>query len=160
MLYIVLKLIHVSAVILFLGNIITGLFWKAQADRTKNLQVIAHTLEGIVRSDRWFTIPGVVVITLAGVGAALQGRYPILGTGWILWSIIAFTASGLAFSLRVAPLQGTMASYARKGFANGQFDWAHYHALSRCWEIWGLVSTLTPVIAVALMVIKPSLPAF
>lgn len=35
--YHILKLIHVAAVIIFLGNIITGLFWKAHADRTKDV---------------------------------------------------------------------------------------------------------------------------
>jgi uncharacterized membrane protein len=55
MFYLGLKLFHIAAVILFLGNIITGLYWKAHADRTRNPQVIAHTFEGIICSDRWFT---------------------------------------------------------------------------------------------------------
>ena len=56
--YLIWKLIHVTAVILFLGNIITGLFWKAHADRSRDVRFIAHTMEGIIRADRWFTIPG------------------------------------------------------------------------------------------------------
>src|SRR6267378_2324427 len=79
--YQLLKLIHLVAVIIFLGNIITGLFWKAHADRTRDLRFIAHTMHGIVRADRWFTIPGVVAITLAGIFTAIQSGLPILGTG-------------------------------------------------------------------------------
>ncbi len=96
--YLIFKLIHVSAVILFLGNIITGLFWKAHADRTRDPRMMANTLQGIIRSDRWFTIPGVIVITLGGFAAAIHGSIPILGTGWILWSIVLFSLSGFAFS--------------------------------------------------------------
>jgi uncharacterized membrane protein len=158
--YLLFKLIHIVAVILFLGNIITGLFWKAHADRTRSLQVIAHTFEGIIRTDRWFTLPSIAVIIVAGVGTALVGRIPILGTGWILWSIVLFSISGLAFSFRVAPLQDRLATLARAGVESNQFDWDRYHALSRNWELWGLFAILTPMAAVVLMVLKPGLPAF
>ena len=158
--YLGLKLFHIAAVILFLGNIITGLFWKAHADRTGNPQVIAHTFEGIIRSDRWFTIPGAVAIILGGLGAAIVGGIPILSTGWILWSIVLFSLSGLAFSFRVAPAQTKLAVLARAGMESGQLDLVRYHALSRSWEVWGLFALLTPVAAVALMVFKPVLPAF
>jgi len=157
--YLFLKLLHIIAVIMFLGNIITGLFWKFQADRTNDPRIIAHVFGGIIRSDRWFTIPGVVLILLAGVGAAIIGHFSILGTGWILWSIILFSISGLVFSLRVAPLQVRIASMAHAAMGTDQMDWDLYHKLSRSWEFWGLVALLTPVVAVILMVLKPNLPA-
>lgn len=158
--YLIFKFFHIAAVILFLGNIITGLFWKAHADRTRDPRVIEHTLLGIIRSDRWFTIPGVIAILIGGFGAAIVAQIPILGTGWILWSIVLFILSGLAFSFRVAPLQTQLAALAQAGVESGQFDWARYHSLSRTWELWGLFALLTPVAAVVLMVLKPTLPAF
>jgi uncharacterized membrane protein len=151
--YLLLKLIHVVAVILFLGNIITGLFWKAHADRTKDLRFIAHTMDGIIRADRWFTIPGVVLITAAGFLAAIQARMPLIGTGWILWSIIAFSASGIAFAWKVAPLQKQLFNLTN-GADGAAFDWAAYRAKSLAWELWGLFATLTPVAAVVMMVLK------
>lgn len=159
MLYLFLKLLHIIAVILFLGNIITGLFWKFHADRTNDPRIIMHAFEGIIRSDRWFTIPGVVVIILAGVGAAIIGRFPILGTGWIFWSIVLFAISGLAFSYKIAPLQVRIVNLARAGMKTEQMDWHLYHTLSRSWELWGWVALLTPIAAVVLMVLKPNLPA-
>src|SRR5216117_3463147 len=152
-LYQLLKLIHVAAVIIFLGNIITGLFWKAHADRTRDVKFIAHTMDGIIRADRWFTIPGVIVITVAGILAAIRAGLPLLHTGWILWSIIAFSASGIAFAWRVAPLQKEILALARA--ADGAaFDWAIYKSKSLRWELWGLFATLMPMIAVVLMVIQ------
>ncbi|MGH9260817.1 MAG: DUF2269 family protein, partial [Acidimicrobiales bacterium] len=142
--YLWLKLLHIAAVILFLGNIITGLFWKLHADRARDARILAHTFDGIIRSDRWFTIPGVVLIVAGGVAAAIVGRMPLLGTGWILWSIVLFTISGVVFVLRVAPLQVELRALAQAGAEQGSFDWARYHRLARTWEIWGAVALVTP----------------
>lgn len=159
MLYLALKLVHIVAVVLFLGNITTGAFWKAHADRTGDPRIIRHTLEGIIRSDRWFTVPGVVVILLGGFGAAGVARLPLLGTGWIFWSLVLFTISGVAFMSRVVPLQKRMARLAADASASGGFDWATYRAWSRGWAVWGAVATLAPFAAMGLMVFKPALPA-
>jgi len=102
---------------------------------------------------------GVIVILVAGVGTAPAGSIPILGTGWILWSIGLFSISGLAFMFRLAPLQARLADLTRTGAESGQLDQPAYHALSRRWELWGLVATATPVLALLLMILKPSLPS-
>ena len=152
--YSIYKVIHLAAVIIFLGNIATGLFWKAHADRSSNPQIIAHTLHGIIRSDRWFTIPAIIVILIGGFGAASKGGLPILRTGWIFWSVVLFIMSGIAFSARVAPLQKQLFELAQAG----EFDWSQYRVLSKAWEWWGAFALLTPVVAAVLMVLKPTLP--
>ncbi len=78
-------------------------------------------------------MPGVAVIIIAGIVAAIAGNFPILGTGWIFWSIVLLTISGLAFMFRVAPLQRRMLSIAVAG-VNGQMDWAAYEAATRSVE--------------------------
>lgn len=158
MVYLTLKLLHVAAVVLFLGNIATGVFWMAHADRTRDPRVIRATLEGLIGSDRWFTVPGVVAIVVFGVGAAIMGGLPILGTGWILWSLVLFVISGAAFMAKVAPLQRDMAQLARRGVESGSFDWDAYHGLSRQWKFWGTVALVAPAGVLALMVLKPPLP--
>jgi uncharacterized membrane protein len=155
LLYSTLKALHVLAVALFLGNIVTGLFWKAHGDRTRDPRIMAHTLDGIIRADRWFTNPGAVVIVLSGLAAAGLGGFPILRTGWIWQSIALFTISGVAFVAQVAPLQRRLLAVAREGQASGSWDEAEYRRLSRRWEVWGLVATATPLAALALMVLKP-----
>jgi uncharacterized membrane protein len=154
--YLAMKTLHVLAVVLFLGNIITGIFWKVHGDRTADPRIIAHTLEGIIRSDRWFTIPGVVLILGFGVGAAVIGGFPILGTGWIWQSIALFAVSGLAFMLQVAPLQRRLQALASVGVGGGPWDEVAYRRLSRRWELWGVVALVTPLAALVLMVYKPS----
>jgi len=152
--YQLLRVIHVFAVIVFMGNIITGLFWKMHADATKNETIMAHTMRGLIRADRWFTVPGVVVITVAGILAAVKAGLPLLGTGWILWSIVAFSLSGVAFMWKVAPLQKRL---LRMLETEGTLDWARYRSQSLQWELWGLFATLTPAAAVALMIWKPAI---
>jgi uncharacterized membrane protein len=155
--YLWLKLLHIAAVIAFLGNITTGLFWHAHAARTRDPRLLAHTVDGIIRSDRLFTIPGVVIIVAGGLAAAIVGGYPILHTNWIVWSLILFTVSGLVFVIRVAPLQVQLRALAQAGVEQGSFDWARYQRLARTWERWGAVALLTPVGALVLMVLKPKL---
>lgn len=157
MIYLVLKVVHIVSVVMFLGNITTGIFWKEHADRTRDAKAIAHALDGIIRSDRMFTIPGVLGIVFAGVGTAMVGHLPILGTGWIFWSLVLFSISGLTFGIWVAPLQRKMLALMRAGAA-GTPDWAAYQSLSRTWAFWGAVALLAPAAALVLMVLKPALP--
>lgn len=156
MLYLSLKALHVFAVVVFLGNIITGLFWHAHASRTRDAKLISHAMGGIIRSDRLFTMPGVTVILVSGVLLAIQGGYPLLRTGWILWPIILFSVSGLAFMLRVAPLQRRLLAMARAGAERGDFDYTPYRKLAETWELWGAVALLTPVAALIIMTVKPA----
>src|SRR5215213_1194183 len=91
------KLLHIIAVILFLGNITTGLFWMRHAVKTKDLKIISHSIKGVIKSDRLFTIPGVIFIVTGGILSATYGHFPILKTGWIFYSLILFSISGIAF---------------------------------------------------------------
>lgn len=148
------KLLHIVAVIAFMGNIVTGLFWHAHAARTKDAKILAHTMDGIIRSDKYFTNPGAILIVLMGFGAA-AGHYPILGTGWILWTIILFIISGAIFGIRLVPLQRKLRDIATAGAASGRFDYEAYHAKAKQWETWGLFALLTPLAGLCLMVLKP-----
>jgi uncharacterized membrane protein len=154
--YPALKALHILAASLFLGNIITGLFWKAHGDRSADPRIIAHTLDGIIRSDRWFTIPGVLLIVGFGVGAAVAGELPLLHTPWIWQAIVLFTLSGLAFGFQVAPRQRQLHALALTTASGGAWDGVRYRQVSRGWELWGLVAILTPLAALALMVVKPA----
>ncbi len=153
--YLVLKLVHITAVILFLGNIITGLFWHAHAARTGDPRLLHHVMDGIIRSDRWFTLPGVVIIVVTGVLNALHAQLPLLGTPWIAWSLALLSVSGIVYGARVAPLQQQMRTLARVGVQSGEFDARGYHALARRWEWWGAAALLTPLAVLILMVLKP-----
>ena len=151
--YLFMKLIHVVAVIIFMGNIITGLFWMRRANKTGNFSIISFTMKSVIASDRWFTIPGVIIITAAGFSAAIQGGLPLLRTGWIFWSIVLFTLSGLIFSLKLVPLQKKILQITENKPAE-KFDLEIYRHHLQQWEAWGLLALLTPLAAMAMMVLK------
>jgi uncharacterized membrane protein len=148
------KTVHVLAVVLFLGNIITGVCWKAYADRSRDPRIIAHTIGGIIRADRWFTMPGVTLLLLFGFGAAGIGKVS-LASPWIVWSIVLIVISGLAFMIKLGPLQRRILAVAQAAVDGGEFDSAAYARLSSSWALWGSIATLAPLIALVLMVLKP-----
>lgn len=152
--YSYLKLIHLFAVILFLGNIITGLFWMRIAVQTKDLKIITFTINTIIRLDRYFTIPGVITITTFGILAAVYGRFPLLHTGWILWSIILFTLSGLIFGFKVAPLQKKIYSLTKNNETSTDFSWSTFNKAYLAWDIWGLIAVILPLAAFVMMTLK------
>jgi len=154
--YLPMKLLHIIAVIAFLGNITTGLFWHIHAARTRDPRLLAHTMDGIIKSDWLFTIPGVVVIVTTGIIAAVAGGLPLLHTGWILWTLVLFSLSGVIFMGFVAPLQRQLLALAQAGTAGG-FDYAAYASVARRWDIWSAAALLTPAAGLMLMVLKPAL---
>jgi uncharacterized membrane protein len=151
------KLLHVVSVIAFLGNITTGLFWHAHAARSRDAALLAFTMAGIIRSDRLFTIPGVIGILGSGVAIAMLRQLPILGTPWILVTVILFSVSGLIFMARVAPLQRQLLALATADETSGSFDYSRYHALAFRWELWGAAALATPVAGLVIMVLKPTM---
>jgi uncharacterized membrane protein len=155
--YLLLKLLHVLAVVLFLGNIVTGLFWHAHAARTQDPKLLAHAMNGIIRSDRIFTVPAVIGIIVTGVWAAINAGLPLLRTGWIGWTLALFAVSGIVFTARVAPLQRQLQQMAEVGLRSDTFDYPAYRRLAVRWEIWGAIALVTPLAGLVLMVLKPNL---
>ena len=153
--YIALKTLHLFAVVIFVGNLTTGILWKLHGDQTRDPVIIRHTVAGLIRADRWFTIPGVVLILIGGFGAAAVGSLPFVRTRWILMGIVLFTISGVAYMGRVVPVQRRMLEVARAGVESGSFDWPAYDALSRSWNLWGTIALFAPVLAMMAMIAKP-----
>ncbi|RXK59967.1 DUF2269 family protein [Lacibacter luteus] len=154
MMYLLFKIIHLLAVVAFLGNIVIGLFWMKWAYRTANTGYLQHTVNGIIAADRIFTLPGVVVITIAGIMAAVKGGIPMLSTGWIFWSIVLFTLSGIIFMAKVGPLQTKMKNYLTQSISNNSYTNDEFKKLMKQWEFWGLLSVLTPLLAFLFMILK------
>jgi len=153
--YLMLKLLHVLAAISFLGNIAFGLFWQAHAARTRDPKLIAFALEGIQRSDRFFTKPGALLLFLTGFGIAGVGHFPILATGWILWTLVLLIAAGAVYGALASPLRRQMLELVQLGGPSGTFSYEAYGALSRRFHQRVAVALLLPFVGLALMVFKP-----
>ncbi len=152
MIYNIWKLLHILFAIIFIGNITIGIFWKIQADKSKDRLKIADTFKNIIKADKIFTMPSVTALIIFGLGTAMQGNISLIETSWIFWSIIMIIISAYAFMAKVAPLQKEIYSLANNP---EKFSWENYLRLSKKWNFWGTIATITPYIAVILMVLKP-----
>ncbi len=152
--YQALNIFHVLAVVIFLGNILTGFFWMTIAYRTKNIDHIIFVTKTLIKSDKWVTLPSVLIIVLSGFYMAGLSGLSVLKTGWILWSIILFSISGLCFAFKVGPLQNKLYAIAAEGYKEEPFGWDDYGKTYREWVVWGLISIGTPMVALALMIAK------
>lgn len=149
MAYLIFKLLHVVAVVLFLGNITTGVFWVRQAARHRSPPRLAEAMAGVIRSDRVFTLPAVLVILASGGLAAWRGGWPLPQTGWLAWGIGLFVLSGLVFAA-LTPLQHRLRVLA----ARDGIGWEDCAPLLRRWNRIGIASLLPAWLALAAMVLK------
>ena len=116
--YIYFKLLHIISVVMFLGNIFTGVFWMHFAVKSRDVKIVAHTIKGVIRSDRLFTLPGVVLITTFGIVAGFLALVAVLKND-------AFTAFiWLGVALFVDGVDGSLARKARVAEYTPNFDGA------------------------------------
>ena len=86
--------------------------------------------------------------------AAIHGHFPILHTAWIFWSIILFSISGLAFSIKVAPLQIKIKNLLLNSESFTDPVWVKFFKLYTSWDIWGIIALITPLAAFVMMTLK------
>ena len=149
-----LKLIHILAVTIFIGNIITGLFWMRVAVKTKDLKIISFAVKGIRNGDRYLTIPCVLLVLIFGFLAARSGHFRISQNGWISWSVITFLISVIAFAIKVTPLQKKIYHFSLNKESLTDSEWKRFSNIYLTWEILGLTVLLTSLAAFIMMTLK------
>jgi MFS family permease len=132
------------------------LFWQLYADRHKDLPIILHTLKVTQRVNRLITLPTIAILSAAGFLSALIGKFPLLHTPWIVWSIVLFAVAGLADGLRM-PILLQMLAAIEDSVQPEKFDWARHQSLSSRWTAWSIVMLGAAFGATVLMVLKPDL---
>jgi uncharacterized membrane protein len=152
MMYDVAKYLHITGIVLLMGNITVTAIWKFFADRDGRPEVLGFAQKLVTYTDWSMTLWGVALTMGSGYFMAFSAGYT-LNEGWLLWSQILFLLSGLIWLLVLVPIQVTQARLA-KAFAPDDAG-EQYRALSRRWLVWGLVATAPLVAATWLMVAKP-----
>jgi len=151
--YEIARFVHLTGVVMLMGNITVTAIWKFFADRDGRAQVLAFAQRLVTYTDWSMTVWGVLLTMAGGYWMAVAGRHDLAG-GWLLWSQLLFVAAGLIWLLRIVPIQLAQARLARGFAADGAVPDA-YRALSRRWLRWGLISTVPLVVAMWLMIAKP-----
>jgi len=152
-------LLHLTGVVVFLGGFLAALFLAITASRIGNRSIRAYAFTVINYNDKWFTPLAVLLIVGGGFGASSAAGLPVVGTGWILWSLGLFILSGLIFVLRALPLQREIESLLGGIESAEDVDWSDYDGLVSTWKMWAIAAFLLVTTAFVLMVLKPALPA-
>ncbi|MBA4047638.1 MAG: DUF2269 domain-containing protein [Sphingomonas sp.] len=154
MTYEIAKFIHITGVVMLMGNITATAFWKVFADGTDDPRIIAFAQRLVTITDWSLTFWGVVLTMVGGYGALwIAGASPLAG-GWLVWSQGLFVVAGLIWLGILVPIQIRQARAARD-FASGGSITDAFRRDSRRWIVWGLISTVPLVAATWLMVAKP-----
>jgi uncharacterized membrane protein len=151
--YLVWKFLHITGVVMLMGNITVTAIWKYFADRDGRPAVLAFAQKLITYTDWSMTVWGVILTMAGGYGMAIAGGFA-LSSGWMLWAQLCFVAAGLIWLTRIVPIQVKAARLARSFADKGPVP-TEYHSLSRQWIIWGLISTVPLLAALWLMVARP-----
>ena len=151
MAYEIAKFLHITGVVMLMGNITVTAIWKYFADRTGNAEVLGFAQKLVTYTDWSMTVWGVLLLMGGGYAMVFLVNWP-LTLHWLLCSQILFVVAGLIWLFILVPIQIKQARLARAFAGLDVSD--EYRQLSRRWLIWGLISTVPLVIATWLMIAK------
>lgn len=153
-LYEVLKFLHITGIVMLMGNITATAIWKFFADRTGDARIIAFAQKLVTYTDWSLTFWGIILTIGGGYGMVWSAGIGVFDAGWLLWSQVMFVIAGVIWLGLLVPIQIRQAR-AAKLFASGGAIPPAYRRDSRNWIVWGLVATVPLVSALWLMVAKP-----
>tara|TARA_B100000212_G_C27292855_1_gene498062 strand:+ start:276 stop:749 length:474 start_codon:yes stop_codon:yes gene_type:complete len=151
--YEIAKFIHLTGVVMLMGNITVTAIWKYFADRTNSPVVLAFAQKLVTYTDWSMTFWGVLLLMGGGYLMVFFASWP-LTQHWLLWSQLLFVIAGLIWLLVLVPIQVRQARLTTTFSDHDVGD--QYRNLSRRWLIWGLISTVPLLAATWLMIAKPS----
>nr|WP_310522723.1 DUF2269 domain-containing protein [Polymorphobacter sp.] len=154
MTYEIFKFLHITGIVMLMGNITATAMWKLFADRTGDARIIAFAQRLVTITDWSLTFWGIVLTIIGGYGALWVAGIDPFGERWLVWSQMLFVIAGLIWLGLLVPIQIRQARVA-KSFAAGGAVPEGYRRDSRRWIVWGLVGTVPLVAATWLMVAKP-----
>lgn len=146
--------LHITGVVMLMGNITVTAIWKFFADRDARPQVLGFAQKLVTYTDWSMTVWGAALTMIGGYAMAAAGGYDLWDTRWLFWSQVCFGIAGAIWLGIIVPIQRRQARMARE-FRDGGTVPAAYRLESRRWLAWGLVSTVPLVSALWLMVAKP-----
>ncbi len=150
------KLLHIAGAVLFLGNIIVTAVWLVLAEQTRNTATLHFAAKAVNWADVFFTAPGVLLLLANGQILATAG-WDGLNTSWIVVALGLFILSGIVWIGFLVRWQHRLIQLsAHPATSNEPLPDAFFHVL-HAWYIAGTVATVSPLVSLILMVVKPEL---
>jgi uncharacterized membrane protein len=130
-----LRVVHVLAAILFVGNVIVTGVWSAILFQQRARLDFRHAARAIVITDWIFTFGGAILLTASGITIAIGRGYPILETRWIRDAMVGLSLSTTIWLVILIPAQRRMRRLAPEQDAE----------LTRVYQRWNLAGWLAAV---------------
>jgi uncharacterized membrane protein len=149
--------LHVAGAAMLIGNALVMAVWLSVAGFAGGDQAKRRAARAVNLGDVWFTVPGVLLILLNGlamIGERYGGVAAFTTVPWIGGGIVLLTVTGVVWATRLVPAQLAL---HRLADVNGPIDAGRFRRSLVGWSVWGVIATVTPLIAVFLMTTKPSL---
>ena len=147
------KVVHVLAVVVLLGNLLMAPFWRKRLAAVGGVQARAVANRSVRVADLIFTLPGWVVVLATGIMLiiyrGMQGGWLhlslLLFLGWlVLWHVFVLRA-------RKAMIAQAEAAAGSEQAPTDQDEFAHQ------WQQWSYLTAGIVVLILLLMVTKPQL---
>lgn len=152
--YTTLKTLHILSAIFLFGTGFGSAFYKFFTDRSGSLESIAMTNRLVVWADWLFTTPTVILQPLTGYAMVYLAGWPPTSP-WLLAALGLYLLAGFCW-LPVVVLQIRMRDAAGQALRRGTALPAAYQRWRRLWFWLGIPAFIAMVLAVVLMVLKPS----
>ena len=146
--------LHLTGVVLLIGNVTVTSVWKVFADRTGDARLVAFAQRMVTITDFSLTLAGVVLLVVGGYWAAVWLGLPLFESPWLIWSQVLFAVSGAMWLGVLVPIQVRQARATRSFDLSAPLP-AAYKADSMRWIWWGVAATVPLVAALWLMIAKP-----
>jgi len=151
--YWLMKIVHVLAVVVLLGNLLMAPFWRKRLAAVGGAQARATANRSVRVADLLFTLPGWVVVLATGIILII---YRGMHGGWLHLSLLLFLGWLVLWHVLVLRARKAMITQADEAAAGGPAS-AELAQYERQWQQWSYLSALLAVLILILMVTQPQL---
>jgi uncharacterized membrane protein len=146
------KVVHVLAVVVLLGNLLMAPFWRKRMAAVGGAQARAAANRSVRVADLIFTLPGWVLVLATGImliiPLGMKGNY------WLHLSLLLFLAWLVLWHVLVLRARKAMIAQAEEAASGGQAS-AELAQYERQWQQWSYVSAGIVGLILILMLTKP-----
>jgi len=147
------RVVHVLAVVVLLGNLLMAPFWRKRLAALGGAQARAVANRSVRMADFAFTLPGWVVVLATGIMLIMARGWP-RPHGWLDLSLVLFLGWLVLWHVLVLRARKAMLTQADEAAAGGQAP-AELVQHERQWQRWSYVSAALVMLILILMVTQP-----
>ena len=149
--YSLMKIVHVLAVVVLLGNLLMAPFWRKRLTVVGGVQARAAANRSVRVADLIFTLPGWVVVLVTGIMLIIQRG---MHGGWLHLSLVLFLGWLVLWHVLVLRARNAMIAQADEAATGGQAS-PELAQRERQGQQLSYLSALLAVLILILMVTKP-----